>query len=51
MTSSEELVIPDRCLVVFVDDTGHQALVPNHPIYGLGGCAVKWTPLAGQEPG
>jgi hypothetical protein len=40
MTSSEELVIPDRCLAVFVDDTGHEALVPNHPIYGLGGCAA-----------
>jgi hypothetical protein len=26
--------------MVFVDDTGHEALVPGHPVYGLGGCAV-----------
>jgi hypothetical protein len=25
---------------VFVDDTGHEALVSGHPVYGLGGCAV-----------
>jgi len=34
------LVLPDRCLAVFADDTGHEALVAGHPVYGLGGCAV-----------
>jgi hypothetical protein len=34
------LALPDRCLAVFVDDTGHEALVPGHPVYGLGGCAA-----------
>jgi hypothetical protein len=27
-------------LAVFVDDTGHEALIPGQPVYGLGGCAV-----------
>lgn len=35
-----ELSVPDRSLLVFVDDTGHEALVPGHSVYGLGGCAV-----------
>ncbi|MET4037956.1 MULTISPECIES: hypothetical protein [unclassified Bradyrhizobium] len=34
------LTIADQSLVVFVDDTGHEVLVPRHPVYGLGGCAV-----------
>ncbi len=34
------LVLPDRCLAVFVDDTGHEALVEGQPVYGLGGCAA-----------
>jgi hypothetical protein len=34
------LVLPDQCLAVFVDDTGHEALVAGHPVYGLGGCAA-----------
>jgi hypothetical protein len=34
------LVLPDKCLAVFVDDTGHEALVAGHPVYGLGGCAA-----------
>jgi hypothetical protein len=34
------LTIADQSLVVFVDDTGHEALVSGHPVYGLGGCAV-----------
>jgi hypothetical protein len=38
--SSDDLILPDRCLAVFVDDTGHEALVRGHPVYGLGGCAV-----------
>ncbi len=34
------LILPSDCLVVFVDDTGHEALVKGQPVYGLGGCAV-----------
>jgi hypothetical protein len=34
------LTIADQSLVVFADDTGHEALVPGHPVYGLGGCAA-----------
>ena len=41
----ENLILPDRCLAVFVDDTGHEALVPDHPVYGLGGCAVMGRDL------
>ena len=29
------LVLPDSCLAVFVDDTGHEALVEGQPVYGL----------------
>lgn len=32
--------MPNEALVVFVDDTGHEALAKGHPVYGLGGCAV-----------
>jgi len=32
--------LPDRCLAVFVDDTGHEALARGHLVFGLGGCAV-----------
>src|SRR6476660_3345580 len=38
--ASMELKLPNDCLAVFVDDTGHEALVPGHPVYGLGGCAA-----------
>jgi acetylornithine/N-succinyldiaminopimelate aminotransferase len=34
------LTLADDCLAVFVDDTGHEALVTGHPVYGLGGCAA-----------
>lgn len=34
------LVLPDRCLAVFVDDTGHEELLKDHRVYGLGGCAA-----------
>jgi hypothetical protein len=34
------LTLADDCLVVFIDDTGHEALVKGHPVYGLGGCAA-----------
>ncbi len=40
MIADTDLVLPERCLAVFVDDTGHEALVKGHPVYGLGGCAV-----------
>ncbi len=40
MAAEMNLVLPDRCLAVFVDDTGHEALVTGHPVYGLGGCAA-----------
>jgi hypothetical protein len=39
------LILPDGCLAVFVDDTGHEALVKGQPVYGLGGCAVLATHL------
>jgi hypothetical protein len=35
-----ELSVPDSSLLVFVDDTGHEDLVPGHTVYGLGGCAI-----------
>lgn len=35
-----QLDLSERALVVFVDDTGHESLVPDHAVYGLGGCAV-----------
>jgi hypothetical protein len=35
----ERLVLRDRSLAVFVDDTGHESL-NGQPVYGLGGCAV-----------
>jgi|SRR5271166_3573688 len=40
MTNGTQLVLPAGCLVAFVDDTGHEALVPGHLVYGLGGCVV-----------
>jgi hypothetical protein len=39
-SSAENLHLPDRCLAVFVDDTGHEALARGHLVFGLGGCAV-----------
>ena len=34
----ERLVLRDRSLAVYVDDTGHESL-KGQPVYGLGGCA------------
>jgi hypothetical protein len=45
MTGSSTLALTDGCLAVFVDDTGHEALVEGHPVYGLGGCAVMGPDL------
>jgi hypothetical protein len=28
------LSVPDHSLLVFVDDTGHEAIAPGHPVYG-----------------
>jgi len=39
------LPLPDDCLAVFVDDTGHEALLKDHPVYGLGGCATPGRDL------
>ena len=40
MIAEMSLELPDNCLAVFVDDTGHEALIKDHPVYGLGGCAT-----------
>jgi hypothetical protein len=32
VSALENLILPDRCLAVFVDDTGHEALVPGQPV-------------------
>ena len=40
MADETSLILPERCLAVFVDDTGHEALLPDQKVYGLGGCAV-----------
>jgi hypothetical protein len=43
--TDHNLILPQGWLVVFVDDTGHEALVPGHSVYGLGGCAVMENDL------
>ena len=43
--TNQNLILPQGCLAVFADDTGHEALVPGHSIYGLGGCAVMENDL------
>ena len=40
-----ELKVSNSALIVFVDDTGHEALVPGQPVFGLGGCAVMAADL------
>jgi len=40
MAAETSLQLPNDCLAVFVDDTGHEALAKDHPVYGLGGCAA-----------
>jgi hypothetical protein len=42
-----ELTLSETSLVVFVDDTGHEALIKGHTVYGLGGCAVLGAELDG----
>jgi hypothetical protein len=41
----QSILRDDRCLAVFVDDTGHETLVKDHPVYGLGGCAAMGRDL------
>lgn len=36
----EHLQTEPECLLVFVDDTGHEQLAGNHLVYGLGGIAM-----------
>jgi hypothetical protein len=40
MPTEIPLVVPNDCLAVFADDTGHEALLKDQPVYGLGGCAA-----------
>jgi hypothetical protein len=35
---------PD-CLLVFIDETGHEELPKGHTVYGLGGCAILASDL------
>jgi hypothetical protein len=35
-----DLIAANGCLLVFVDDTGHETFAGDQPYYGLGGCAV-----------
>jgi hypothetical protein len=35
-----QLVLPDRCLTFYVDDSGHEELLPDQSVWCLGGCAV-----------
>jgi hypothetical protein len=42
---SAALKVTSTCLVFFVDETGHERLVPGHTVYGLGGCAAMGNQL------
>ncbi len=36
-----KLLVDPLCLMLFVDETGHEDLAdPNYPVFGLGGCAM-----------
>jgi hypothetical protein len=38
---SGSVVLDAKCLLVFVDETGHELFAdPRHPLFGLGGCAL-----------
>jgi hypothetical protein len=53
----EELKITNDPLLVFIDDTGHEAFKGSHSYYGLGGCVLlgagyewlktRWREFAG----
>jgi hypothetical protein len=37
----ESLKVHPKCLMIFVDETGHEEFAdPNYPVFGFGGCAV-----------
>lgn len=37
----QALKVGPRCLMFFIDETGHEDLSdPNYPVFGMGGCAV-----------
>jgi hypothetical protein len=36
----QALVVHDKCLIFYIDETGHEKLLRKEPVYGLGGCAV-----------
>jgi hypothetical protein len=39
--AGEEVLSPD-CLLVFIDETGHELFAdPHYPVFGLGGCVVE----------
>ena len=39
--NGEKLQVHPECLMVFVDETGHEEFAdPNYPAFGFGGCAV-----------
>lgn len=36
----EEVMLPPDCLLVAIDETGHEEFADDrHPVFGLGGCA------------
>jgi hypothetical protein len=39
--NDERLKVHPGCLMIFVDETGHEEFAdPHYPVFGLGGCAV-----------
>jgi len=41
LTDGEVLKVQLRCLMFFIDETGHEELAdPSYPVFGIGGCAV-----------
>jgi hypothetical protein len=40
LESGRTIELDPTCLIVWIDETGHELLAdPNHPVFGLGGCA------------
>ena len=40
MSTDDTLKLAPDCLLIFIDDTGHEALSGDHSYYGLGGVAL-----------
>lgn len=40
MTTPTMLSVPPECLLVFLDETGHERMPNGHTYYGIGGCAA-----------